>query len=127
MSAARYTLYHEIEVEDHGYAVVRYNNGAVGGITVSTACVGMNNERLEISGTRGSISATFNEIVDLNIPDVQLPPCNMTSLGNKPLFQELLVDFMHAVETGAVPMISGSAATQATELVNEIYRIADRK
>lgn len=127
VSAARYTLYHEIEVEDHGYAVVRYKNGAVGGITVSTACVGMNSERLEISGTRGSISATFNEIVELNIPDVQIPEFNTTSLGNKPLFQELLVDFMNAVETGAAPMISGSSATEATKLVHEIYRVADRK
>jgi len=127
-SASRYTLLHEIEVEDHGYAVVTYNNGAIGSIAASTACVNMNNERLEISGTKGSITANFDGIIELKTSQqLDIPLFKESELGRTQLFIDLLLDFIQAIHTGATPVVSGSSALAATELVQEIYRIADMK
>nr|WP_223829914.1 Gfo/Idh/MocA family oxidoreductase [Paenibacillus arenilitoris] len=126
ISAACFTLHHDIEVEDHGYAVVRYRNGAVGSIAASTACVGMSSERLEISGTFGSVSADFGGLLELDVPGVEIPEFRTPSIEYNILFQQLLIDFNQAIEKGRAPVVTGASGSRATELVHEIYRAADR-
>ena len=60
LAAKRFQVYHDIETEDHGYAVIQYNNGAVGMIEASTVSIGLEEERIEISGTKGTIAAQLS-------------------------------------------------------------------
>lgn len=117
VDARRFQLYHDIETEDHGYAVVRYRNGGVGMIEASTATVGINQSRIEISGTLGSLAADFKKMLSFNVPGAELPEFAQDS----PLFVYLLSDFVNAVETDAPPYISGESASATTELIMEIY------
>ncbi|RXI96460.1 gfo/Idh/MocA family oxidoreductase [Anaerobacillus alkaliphilus] len=120
LEARRFQVYHEIETEDHGYAVVRYKNGAVGMITASTATPGLNTEFIEISGTKGSIRANYQKILDWNVEGFELP----TNIDRKNNFEKLVEDFISSIETGSEPFVTGESAKTATELVMDIYEKA---
>ncbi|WP_337101125.1 Gfo/Idh/MocA family protein [Paenibacillus sp. YIM B09110] len=116
-----YRILHDIETEDHGYAVVRYANGAVGMINVSTACVGMGRELIEISGTRGSVSADFNGIVAWEIAGCEPPLQAEMAMENEELFTLLVEDFLRSIEEDRPPFVEGKTAAITSELVHEIY------
>jgi len=48
LEARRFNILHDIEVEDHGYAVIEFKNGAIGMIQVSTACMGMARQTIRL-------------------------------------------------------------------------------
>lgn len=121
IDARTFRVYHEIETEDHGYAMIRYGNGAVGMIEASTASVGMKKEYVEITGTRGSVTADYERILSLNVPGLELPPGSTDGVENDSLFVSLVEDFIEAVETGRDPFVTGDSAAGATELALAIY------
>jgi UDP-N-acetyl-2-amino-2-deoxyglucuronate dehydrogenase len=112
-----FQMVHDIETEDHGYAVVRYQNGSVGMIEASTATVGIDKAFIEISGTQGSITADYEQILSFNVPGVELPEFEKDT----PVFESLINDFIHAIETDAEPFISGESSKTATELIVKVY------
>lgn len=122
LSAKTFRLLHSIETEDHGYATVRYANGAVGMIQASTACTGMASERIEISGTKGSISADFAGIVESTLPGLELG--GLAGASPSALFGKLCADFVNASMTGTKPLIHPDSAALTTQLILDIYKAA---
>lgn len=120
LEARRFQVYHEIETEDHGYAIVQYRNGAIGMIEASTASTGMKTEYIEISGTRGSIKADYERIISFDVPGVE-PPAPSADESNARLFERLVADFVESMETGREPRIHGESAAEATEFIQAIY------
>ncbi len=124
ISAKLFQIYHEIETEDHGYAIIHYNNGAIGMIQASTACKGLNQETIEISGTEGSIVANYNEIISFHVAGIQQPVCTESGGGNVHLFERLAVDFIQSIDENRLPFIDGESAARTTEFIRAIYDAA---
>ncbi len=124
ISAKRFQIYHDIETEDHGYAVIHYNNGAIGMIQASTACKGLNQETIEISGTEGSITTNFLEIKSFHVTGLQKPKCEEGFRGNEQLFERLAVDFIQSIDENRLPFINGESAARTTEFICAIYDVA---
>lgn len=123
LDAKLFQAAHEIETEDHGYACIAYKNGAIGMIEASTACAGMDQEYLAISGTKGSIVLDFAGIRHFRVEGIESPP-DFPEVKTEHLFRRLAEDFIRSIEQDAEPFISGESAAQAVELVVEIYRKA---
>lgn len=124
IEAKLYQVYHDIETEDHGYAMLRYNNGAVGMIEASTACKGLSKESIEISGTKGSLIANYKEIIAFEVEGMQQPIFRKNDDTNETLFRRLAVDFIQSIEDDRFPFIHGDLAKTATELIHAIYEKA---
>lgn len=124
LGAKIFQIYHEIETEDHGYAIVQYNNGAIGMIQASTACKGFNKEVIEISGTEGSIVTNYNEILSFQVPGLQKPLFENIEADNIVLFERLVRDFIQSIEESRLPFVHGESAALTTELINAIYKKA---
>lgn len=120
-----FRIMHNIETEDHGYAIVRYGNGAVGMISASTACVGVGRELIEISGTRGSVSADFRGIIAWSVPGLDQPIKSEEAVETDGLFALLAEDFLHSIEEERSPFVDGVSAGTTTELIHEIYKKAE--
>jgi UDP-N-acetyl-2-amino-2-deoxyglucuronate dehydrogenase len=124
LEAKRFRVLHDIETEDHGYAMVQYQNGAVGMIEASTACTGFDKEMIEISGTAGSISANYDQIVSFEVPGVTPPQFAEGESANPLLFNQLAADFIQAIEDDRLSFIDGESAQAATALITAIYKKA---
>lgn len=120
LHARTFRVYHDIETEDHGYALIQYGNGAVGMIEASTSSTGMKKEYIEITGTKGSLTVDYEGIRAFHVPGVELP-AELEAADNDELFVKLVGDFIEAVDTGREPFISGESARTATELIMGIY------
>jgi len=119
LEARRFTILHDIEVEDHGYAVIEFKNGAVGMIQASTACKGMTRQTIEISGSNGYLFCDLSNIIRCNIDgQTQQPEFE----PDEDLFSQLINDFIKAAETDREPFITGESAQAATELILDIYK-----
>jgi len=123
LDARMFQAAHDIETEDHGYACVAYKNGAIGMIEASTACAGMEQEYLAISGTKGSVVLDFNGIRHFRVEGIDSPP-EFPEVKTELLFRRLAEDFVRSIEHDADPFITGDSAAQAVELVDAIYRKA---
>lgn len=120
--AKMFQILHDIETEDHGYGILRYGNGAVGMMTASTACPGMVEERIEITGELGSAAVSYEKFLSFNLPGKELP--EFKESGS--LFQKLLEDFVQAIEEDREPLISGESGALTTKFVLELYEKAGR-
>ncbi len=116
-----FNLVHDIEVEDSGYAIVKWGNGAVGMVEASTAYRGGNVNALEIFGTKGHIAANFGEFTTFNVEGMDAPE----EFEGIDFFKELMSDFTQAIEEGREPFVSGESAQIATELILDIYAKAE--
>ena len=117
LDAKRFNVFHDIEVEDHGYAVIRYKCGAVGMIEVSTACRGMNKNTIEIVGTRGHVIADFERIIRFEVEGSELPQWG----AKADAFSQLITDFIESIALNRDPFVTGESAKAATELILDIY------
>lgn len=124
LSANTFQVLHDIETEDHGYATIRYSNGAVGVIQASTACYGVQKEQIEISGTKGSIVASYDEIISFDVPGMEVPQFHPVESMNAACFEQLAADFIEAIEQDRAPFIDGESAKKATELITRLYEKA---
>lgn len=122
ISSNLFTLLHPIEVEDHGYAVIEYGNGAIGMIQASTICKGNNvfNSTIEISGTKGSIILGDKEILGWDVDGCDNPYIEYTG----DVFDKQFIDFAEAIENNREPFINGESAKVSVELIHEIYEKA---
>ncbi len=125
------TFTHEIEVEDHGVALLRYANGMIGSITASTATKPGFAPVLEIHGERGSLVMENDEITAWHVEGVERPKqqadfevhsgAGTAAVENTSGHEAILTDFIEAVETGRQPAVPASSGRLATELVLQIY------
>lgn len=113
-----FNLHQPISMEDHGYAIVEYMNGAVGVIEVSS--VSKNNpyvSKLEITGTNGSILIINDKVTYWNVEGYDMPDFT----DDMDAFEKQLRDFKEAIEYNREPLVNGDNGKIAVELVNEIY------
>jgi len=122
--ARRYTMVHPIPVEDHGYATVRYESGAVGMLECSTISRGMNVQEISITGTRGSARVSLTGILEWSVESTPPPKINDKCITKDFLFQELLKNFSKAIDQNLDPFITSDSAVQTGNLIFEIYRVA---
>ena len=125
------TFTHDIEVEDHGVALLRYENGMIGTITASSATKPGFAPVLEIHSDRGSVIMENDEITAWHMDGVARPNhhaafevhsgSDSAAVTDTAGHEAILTDFVNAVQTGRPPAVPASSARLTTELVLQIY------
>ena len=133
------TLGHErIEVEDIALAILTFASGAVGILECSTAVYPGFLERLEISGTGGTVvveagklkvrelkeekgeTSAYGGKVDAAASGAAQDPADISYYGHR----EQLKDVLDAIERGRPPDIDGHEARKPLEIILAVYASA---
>jgi UDP-N-acetyl-2-amino-2-deoxyglucuronate dehydrogenase len=130
------TQAHQIEVEDTALAVVRFGSGAVGTILSSTAAFPGFPQRLEVTGTEGTVIVEDGRIVrralagdaDPKTPAAPTAPADAgLSAAEDPAAVNVashaaqLADLLDAVDAGREPAVTGQSGRDALEIVLAVY------
>ena len=120
---------HDIEVEDTAVAALRFASGAFGIVEASTTTYPQTEERIEIAGSRGSVTIEGGRIVQHELLD---GPANAPVLeADDPRFQgksyygashpRVIEDFVAAVRDGRPPAVDGREGRKVLEVIFGIY------
>ncbi|HEY3415178.1 MAG TPA: Gfo/Idh/MocA family oxidoreductase [Armatimonadota bacterium] len=134
VKAYQATLTHKIEVEDNLTAAIKFKNGAIGNLTVSTSCVPGYSMVHNVHGSKGSISISDDQIVEWYIEgdeanritggkgDMQgaIDPRLLSSGGHT----RLIRDMAEAIRDDRDPMITPDLGRTAVDLILAIYESA---
>ena len=128
------TLRHDIECEDTAHALLEFDGGAPGYVTVSTTEPG-SGRRLEIVGERGRLDidgdrltlTRFEPSLDRHVPDcpgpfegpglVREPTETLDASGRH---HDVYRDLVRAVREGRPPLVDGAEGSMSLELANAI-------
>ncbi len=138
VSAVYATQDHKIEVEDTALAVLRFISGAVGTIVSSTAVFPGFAQRLEISGTGGTVvvedgeiarSAFTSDTPNQGLRGSRLPrpqsaegaAANAAALGVASHAAQI-ADLLAAVEQGREPSVTGREGRATLEVILAVYQ-----
>jgi UDP-N-acetyl-2-amino-2-deoxyglucuronate dehydrogenase len=134
------TQAHQIEAEDTALAIVRFASGAVGTILSSTAAYPGFPQRLEITGTEGTVIIEDGEVArrafgagarpdgddrgdsrgDGRRPGTATDPAALDVSGHAAQIADLLA----AIDEGREPAVDGQAGRDALEIVCAVYESA---
>jgi predicted dehydrogenase len=128
------TLTHKIEVEDNLTAAIKFKNGAIGNLTVSTSCVPGYSMVHNVHGSKGSISISDDKIVEWYIEGDETErvsggkgelkgvsdPGNINTNGHTALIK----DMAEAIRDNRDPMITPDEGRKAVDLVLAMYESA---
>jgi predicted dehydrogenase len=133
------TQAHQIEAEDTALAIVRFGSGAVGTILSSTAAFPGFPQRLEITGTEGTVIIEDGQIVrrafgagaradhddrdeggDGRLPGTAADPAALDVSGHAAQIADLLA----AIDEGREPAVGGQAGRDALQIVCAVYESA---
>ena len=121
---------HDIEVDDHGVALLRYANGLIVTFTASTVCKPGYPTHFELFTRKGSVIMSNDQITEWKIEGVENPAdqsfevhdgATSATVADTAGHEAILADFAEAAREGREPMIPASSGRLATELVLEIY------
>ena len=134
------TQAHRMEAEDTALAIVRFSSGAVGTILSSTAAFPGFPQRLEITGTKGTVTVEDGQIVRRAFGPGARPaaaavagsgaPAGLAGpagVGSDPAALDVashaaqIADLLAAVDSGRQPAVSGQSARAALEIVCAVY------
>jgi len=125
------TFDHDIEVEDHGAALLSYKNGMIGTIITSTACWPGFPARLEIHTAKGSVIMENDIITQWHMRGLPNPSASAdftvhsgadsAAVADTSGHEAIISDFVSAVKEDRPPAVSGESARKATELILQIY------
>jgi len=134
------TQAHQVEVEDTALAVVRFSSGAVGTIMSTTAAYPGFPQRLEITGTGGTVivedgritrrALTGPDDLDQEGPEETGQGAAGPGAAADPAAVEVashaaqLADLLAAVEQGREPAVDGQAGRDALEIICAVYESA---
>jgi predicted dehydrogenase len=126
------TSSHQVEVEDVALAMLRFASGAVGTLVSSTAVYPGFAQRLEISGTGGSVGVEDGAIVYQGLRDEAEGPGGAAATGASAPAGGLdmsshaaqIADLLAAIETGRPPSVTADSARDALEIVCAVYQSA---
>ncbi len=128
------TQTHQIEVEDTSLAALRFSSGALGTIVASTAVFPGFAQRLEITGTDGTITIEDGAIVRRSLAggahEPGGPPGGAAAAGSNPAALGLashaaqLADLLAAIEAGREPAVTGESGRAALEIICAVYESA---
>lgn len=129
------TFTHDIEAEDMGVAVVKFQSGALGTIMSSTSVRPGFPPSLRIYGEKGTIHIQDKSIVYWNVPDAEEPPPEAEAgkgsgeadpLAFSTVYHRLqIADFLRAVEEGTSPGVTGEDGQHAVAVVTGIYESSE--
>ena len=132
------TQAHTIEVEDVAMALLRFRSGAVGLLQATTAAYPGFPERLEISGTGGSVVIEAGELRMVELVDEK---GDVGAHGGRPgssgqasataaadpaavadaAHQAQLADFLAALDGDAAPLVTGEQARANVAVIRAVY------
>lgn len=125
------TFAHDIAVEDHGAALLKYADGMIGTIVASTIARPGLPARLEVHCEKGTFVTLDDRICYWDVAGVANPADSAPSAnGNNASsaavvdtarHEDILRDFETAVREGRPPLIDAAAARRTTELILRIY------
>ena len=125
------TFVHDIEVEDHGAVICTHSNGLISTITASTATKPGFPAKMEIYSDLGYLILENDIITHWEIEGIDNPSRSSHSnthsgsasaVVEDTLNHELVIkDFIEAVLKDRDPLITGSQAKAATEIILEVY------
>jgi UDP-N-acetyl-2-amino-2-deoxyglucuronate dehydrogenase len=134
------TRIHQIEAEDTGSAILEFENGAQGVIQGATSCWPGDPARIEIHGERGTIILEEGRIIKWKLQDAteaekerMLTLDSITAggaqdpMGISSEFHRLqIIDLIAAIQENRKPLIDGSEARKAVEIILAIYQSAKK-
>ncbi len=123
---------HDIEVEDTAAAALRFANGAFGVVEASTTTYPQTDERIEIAGSRGTVTIDGGKIVkheladsDAGIPDLSLEDARFRGKSYYGMSHPRVIeDFVTAVCDGRPPAVDGREGRKVLEVIFAIYESA---
>jgi predicted dehydrogenase len=132
------TQAHRMEAEDTALAIVKFSSGAVGTILSSTAAFPGFPQRLEVTGTQGTVTVEDGQIVRRAFGAGAEPataagsgapagPAAPAAVGSNPAALDVashaaqIADLLAAVDSGRQPSVSGQSAREALEIVCAVY------
>jgi predicted dehydrogenase len=134
------TQAHQIEAEDTSLAIVRFTSGAVGTIMSSTAAFPGFPQRLEITGTKGTVIIEDGRLVSRAFGTPAQPadsgaqpadsgaqPADRPGAAADPAALDVsghaaqLADLLAAIDEGRAPAVDGEAGRAALEIVCAVY------
>lgn len=125
------TQVHEIEVEDHGTALLRYSDGMLGSITASSACKPGFSPVLEIHTDKGTVVLINDEITTWEIEGVENPSgkkdfevhsgAASAAVEDTAGHEAILADFADAARNDREPSVAANSGRLATDLILQIY------
>jgi UDP-N-acetyl-2-amino-2-deoxyglucuronate dehydrogenase len=135
------TQAHHVEVEDTALAIVRFGSGAVGTILSSTAAFPGFPQRLEVTGTHGTVIVEDGRIVRRafgaqagtgpgdGVPEGGAGPGPAGAAADPAAIDVAshaaqLADLLAAIEEGREPAVDGQAGRDALEIVCAVYESA---
>jgi UDP-N-acetyl-2-amino-2-deoxyglucuronate dehydrogenase len=133
------TLAHSMETEDTAVASLRFRSGALGTVTATTAAYPGVATRLDVLGTRGSATIENDHLVHLHLARDETEPVGDYGLapaspadrsasdlapGETNSHAVQIADFVDAVRNDRPPLVNGSGARAAVELILGIYESA---
>jgi UDP-N-acetyl-2-amino-2-deoxyglucuronate dehydrogenase len=131
------TQAHQMEAEDTSLAIVRFGSGAVGTILSSTAAFPGFAQRLEITGTEGTVTVEDGQIVRRAFgADAGSAAPRGSAAGDRAVsvpgsdpgsvdaasHAAQIADLLAAVDGGREPAVSGQSAREALEIVCAVYQ-----
>ncbi|MDR7866678.1 MAG: Gfo/Idh/MocA family oxidoreductase [Sporomusaceae bacterium] len=125
------TSIHKIETEDLGVAAVEFLGGALGVIEGTTAVTPGYKERIEIHGTKGSLTMTGGLVTEWQVEDCRAEDyldAEKVSYGatNSPAISDVnhraqMEDIVTAVGQGRDPLVTGEEGIKSLQIVLGIY------
>ena len=136
VTARTVTQSHQIESEDTALALLKFRSGALGTIVSSTSVYPGFPQRLEITGTCGTIVVTDGQITERALTPVQ--PGNTAQPGNPgqaaagastpdigvASHAAQLADLLAAIDEGREPSVTAADGRAALEVVLAVYESA---
>ena len=129
VTAVYATQAHQIEVEDTSLAIVKFASGAVGTITATTAAFPGFPQRLEITGTEGTVTVEDGQIVRtaLQGADASRSPGQDRAAAADPAalgaasHAAQIADLLASVDEGREPAVSGESGRETLEIARAVY------
>ena len=141
VSAHFATAAHEIEVEDLVVAALRFRSGALGSLEASTAVYPGLPERLEVTGTGGTVivEAGSVKVCELKDEKGETSPYGAKRIGTTEDDQsgagdpaaishvghrDQISEFLRVIDTGDEPALSGEEGRKPLEIILAVYESA---
>jgi UDP-N-acetyl-2-amino-2-deoxyglucuronate dehydrogenase len=136
------TQAHEVEVEDTTLALVRFASGAVGTVLSSTAAYPGFDQRLEITGTNGTVIVSNGAITRRALasdrlaeptvvtPDTTVTPATEPSAAVNPAgidpssHAAQIADLLTAIDDGRQPAVTAESARATLQVICSVYESA---
>ena len=118
------TVNHDIETEDLCNALLTFQNGCWGVVVTTTASDPNLGTRIELSGTKGTISWVNNEVRRFYLTEDHEATLEQV-VPAPPGPANIIEDMVSAVRNGSAPLVDGPEGRTSVALFEAVYRSAE--